>query len=121
MLNHMQAQKLFHKKKFYHGGIIEMVIWRLPNVDAERPHGLKYRLVYVEPGGLEFKPRRAKYDDRRQQNICVLEHDFLQAGVPADPDNHRPHDVLHGDRQFFLAVEGPVHSRIKRPRWSPFN
>lgn len=29
------------------GGIIEMVIWQLPEPTAERPHGLKYRLVYV--------------------------------------------------------------------------
>jgi hypothetical protein len=27
-----------------------MVIWRLPSFDSERPHGLKYRLVYVKNG-----------------------------------------------------------------------
>jgi hypothetical protein len=35
----MSAVKLFHNKQLYHGGIIEMVIWRLPSVDTERPHG----------------------------------------------------------------------------------
>ena len=28
------------------GTIREMVIWRLPAPDPERPHGLKYRLFY---------------------------------------------------------------------------
>ena len=60
MLDHMLAIKLFHKKQFYCGGIIEMVIWRLPNVDAERPHGLKYRLVYVKEG-----KRLVGYDNER--------------------------------------------------------
>jgi hypothetical protein len=46
----MSAIKLFHKKQLCRGGIIEMVIWQLPGVDPERPHGLKYRLVYVKDG-----------------------------------------------------------------------
>jgi hypothetical protein len=29
-----------------YGAIKEMVIWQLPDRDAERPHGLKYRLYY---------------------------------------------------------------------------
>lgn len=32
------------------GAIIEMTIWRLPHVDAERPHGLKYSLFYGRGG-----------------------------------------------------------------------
>jgi hypothetical protein len=51
---------LFHKKQFYRGGIIEMVIWRLPSVDSERPHRLKYRLVYVKYG-----KRLVGYDNER--------------------------------------------------------
>jgi hypothetical protein len=43
----MKAQKLCHRRQTYRNGLIEMVIWRLPQTDAERPHGLKYRLVYV--------------------------------------------------------------------------
>jgi hypothetical protein len=56
----MRAMKLFHKKQFYHNGIIEMVIWRLPSSDSERPHGLKYRLVYVKNG-----KRLVGYDNER--------------------------------------------------------
>jgi len=68
-LSHMSATKLFHKKQFHRGGIIEMVIWRLPNVDVERPHGLKYRLVYVKEG-----KRLVGYDKERGKgdtNILV--------------------------------------------------
>ena len=49
MLSHMPAIKLFHKKQFHRGGI-----------DAERPHGLKYRLVYVKEG-----KRLVGYDNER--------------------------------------------------------
>ena len=56
----MPAVKLFHKKQLYRGGIIEMVIWRLRSVDSERPHGLKYRLLYVREG-----KRLVGYDNER--------------------------------------------------------
>ncbi len=59
-LYHMPTIKLFHKKQLYHGGNIEMVIWRLPSADSERSHGLKYRLVYVKDGR-----RLVGYDNER--------------------------------------------------------
>lgn len=41
------ATLLYQGKKIYPDGAIkEMVIWRLPDRNAERPHGLKYRLYY---------------------------------------------------------------------------
>lgn len=46
----MKAQCIFSKKKPLSGGVVEMVIWRLPAATAERPHGLKYRLVYIVAG-----------------------------------------------------------------------
>ena len=46
----MNAQCLFNKKKPFAGGMVEMVIWQLPTTTAERPHGLKYRLVYIVAG-----------------------------------------------------------------------
>jgi len=43
----MSAKLLFKDKFIYADGAIrEMVIWRLPDSDNERPHGLKYRLYY---------------------------------------------------------------------------
>ena len=40
---HMAARMLFHHKEIRGDVIIEMVIWQLPEVTAQRPHGLKYR------------------------------------------------------------------------------
>jgi hypothetical protein len=46
----MPAELLFKDKYLYRDGAIrEMVIWRLPASDKERPHGLKYRLFYGNP------------------------------------------------------------------------
>ena len=46
----MKAQRIFYHKEVMSGGVIEMVIWQLPELTAERPHGLKYRLVYAVDG-----------------------------------------------------------------------
>lgn len=47
----MAANLLFRDKYVYADGAIrEMVIWRLPDTDSERPGGLKYRLYYGYPG-----------------------------------------------------------------------
>lgn len=40
----MKARKLFYYKAIQGKVVVEMVIWRLPAVSADRPHGLKYRL-----------------------------------------------------------------------------
>jgi len=46
----MKAQRIFYHKEIIFGGVIEMVIWQLPEPTEDRPHGLKYRLVYVRDG-----------------------------------------------------------------------
>lgn len=46
----MKAALLLSRKHVYRAGLVEMVIWKLPMKTAERPHGLKYRLVYVVAG-----------------------------------------------------------------------
>ena len=45
-----------------------MVIWRLPNTDSERPHGLKYRLFYGYPGQclVRYDNERGKGDHRHE-------------------------------------------------------
>ena len=48
------------RQDFSDGGIVEMKIWKLPESDAERPHGLKYRLFYGH-GGI----RIVGYDNER--------------------------------------------------------
>lgn len=57
----MRARKLLDKKaRFDDGGIREMVIWALPEPEADRPHGLKYRLYYGKGG-----KRLVGYDNER--------------------------------------------------------
>jgi len=56
----MKAYCIFSKKRPYADGMIEMVIWQLPAAVAERPHGLKYRLVYIVAG-----KRRVGYDNEK--------------------------------------------------------
>ena len=50
------ALLLRDKKALASGALIEMVIWKLPQPDPERPHGYKYRLYY----GLRWKPKPPK-------------------------------------------------------------
>jgi len=40
----MKAEKIIQDKRVTESLIIERVVWRLPQTNAERPHGLKYRL-----------------------------------------------------------------------------
>ena len=47
MMQPIKARRIFYHKEMMLGGVIEMVIWQLPEPTAERPHGLKYRLVYA--------------------------------------------------------------------------
>ncbi len=64
---HMVARLLFRDKYIYRDGAIrEMVIWRLPVADAERPHGLKYRLYYGRSGEclVRYDNERVKGDHR---------------------------------------------------------
>ncbi len=63
----MSAKLLFRDKYIYADGAIrEMVIWRLPEADRERPHGLKYSLFYGRHGKclLRYDNERGKGDHR---------------------------------------------------------
>ena len=41
---------LYQKLRLGGGGIVEIVIWRLPRPTPDRPHGIKYRLYYGRGG-----------------------------------------------------------------------
>ena len=44
---HMAARLVYREKYIYSDGAIrEMVLWQLPRISPDRPHGLKYRLYY---------------------------------------------------------------------------
>ena len=73
IFDHMVAQLIFRDKYIYADGAIreiEMVIWRLPVTDSERPHGLKYRLYYGHPGKclIRYDNERGKGDHRHKDS-----------------------------------------------------
>ncbi len=67
----MKAKLLFSDKYvFKDGAIREMIIWQLPGIDAERLHGLKYRLYYGNPDQclVRYDNERGKGDHRHYGN-----------------------------------------------------
>ena len=42
-----KAELLYHEKRSYAGGIIELVIWRVPEPVPPSEHPFKYRFVFV--------------------------------------------------------------------------
>jgi hypothetical protein len=66
----MKAELLFHQRVDYDdGGIVEMVLWRVPTPVAPSTHGLKYSLFYGHPGIREvgYDNERGKGDHRHFQ------------------------------------------------------
>ncbi len=63
----MKAELLLRDKKVLSSGaILELVIWKLPESDLDRPHGYKYRLYYGR-GGVRivgYDNERGKEDHR---------------------------------------------------------
>ncbi|MEM5315163.1 DUF6516 family protein [Paraburkholderia sp. JHI869] len=55
---------------FPDGAIVEMRIWRLPQPDRERPHGLKYSLFYGVAGRriVGYDNERGKGDHRHYRD-----------------------------------------------------
>ena len=71
MMCHMKAELLFRDKFVYADGAIrEMTLWRLPAVDLERPHGLKYSLYYGRDGVriVGYDNERGKGDHRHYRD-----------------------------------------------------
>jgi hypothetical protein len=63
----MQAELLYRNKlTLDSGAVIEEVIWKLPTPDADRPHGFKYRLVYLRENHriIGYDNERGKGDHR---------------------------------------------------------
>jgi hypothetical protein len=56
----MNAELLYREKRTYAGGIIEMVVWRVPDPVPPSEHPFKYRLVFVRGG-----KRLVGYDNER--------------------------------------------------------
>lgn len=57
----MQASLIYRYREVYSdGSLAEIVIWKLPQPEVERPHGYKYRLYYGKSGH-----RLVGYDNER--------------------------------------------------------
>ena len=66
----MKADLLFHQRIDYDdGGIVEMVLWRVPSPVPPSIHDLKYSLFYGREGVLEvgYDNERGKGDHRHFQ------------------------------------------------------
>jgi len=68
----MKANLIIDRKVvFPDGAILQMVVWRLPERDPERPHGLKYRFYYGLANGdcmVRYDNERGKGDHRHLGN-----------------------------------------------------
>ena len=68
----MDAELVFHQRILYDdGGIVEMVIWKVPAPVPPSSHGLKYSLFYGRPG-----VREVGYDNERGKGDHRLMSDF---------------------------------------------
>ncbi len=70
----MKATLLYRSKTLLaSGAVVEMVIWKLPQADFERPHGLRYRLYYGRSGRrlVSYDNERGKGDHRHIGNLEV--------------------------------------------------
>lgn len=56
----INAELLYREKRRYAGGIIELVVWRVPEPIPPSEHPFKYRLVFVRDG-----ERVVGYDNER--------------------------------------------------------
>jgi len=68
----MKAELLFHQRIDYDdGGIVEMVLWRVPTAVPPSTHGLKYSLFYGRAGVREvgYDNERGKGDHRHFRGV----------------------------------------------------
>ncbi len=91
----MQAQLLYrNKRQLDSGALIEEVIWKLPKPQSDRPHGYKYRLVYVRDG-----KRVVGYDNERGKS------DHRHYGSHAEPYHFTTLEQLLADFRTDVAKE----------------
>ena len=72
------AELLFHEKRAYAGGIIEIVVWWVPAPVPPGDHPFKYRLVFARDGRrvVGYDNERGK-GDHRHIGRKELRHEFV--------------------------------------------
>lgn len=71
IIANMGAELIYrNKKKLASGAIVEVIVWRLPAPNGERPHGYKYRLYYGRDGEriVGYDNERGKGDHRHYRD-----------------------------------------------------
>jgi Family of unknown function (DUF6516) len=60
------SELLYREKRSYAGGVVEMVVWRVPEPVPPSEHPFKYRLVFVRGGKrvIGYDNERGKGDHR---------------------------------------------------------
>lgn len=89
----MKAVELFRTKDHFGHGIVEIVIWRVPEPVPPSEHPYKYRLVYVIKG-----KRVVGFDNERGKG------DHLHPGDREEPYRFTSPQQLMAD--FWQAVKG---------------
>ena len=90
----MKAQEVFRVKQVYGAGIVEIVIWQVPQPVPPSEHPYKYRLVYVVNGQrvLGYDNERGKGDHkhvgRHEEPYRVISPQQLMADFMADLKEH---------------------------------
>lgn len=66
----MKATKIIHTKEEYGDGLIEVVIWNVPQPVPPSEHSFKYRLVYIVDGNrvVGYDNERGKGDHKHLNN-----------------------------------------------------
>jgi hypothetical protein len=61
-----EAELLLRTRHAHAGGVVEMVVWRVPKPVPPSEHAFKYRLVYLRDGGriVGYDNERGKGDHR---------------------------------------------------------
>ena len=83
IIPYMKAELLFHRKNIERNGdIVEMLMWKVPP-SKDRPHGLKYSLVYVHLCELEApSSRRGVNAEFAGGRVLAGSHRLLPVGAP---------------------------------------
>ncbi len=85
----MKAKLIYRVKEAYLRGVIEAVIWEVPEPVQPSVHGIKYRLVYLvdekrlvgydnERGKGDHKHLRGVQSSYEFTDVPTLLHDFLR-------------------------------------------
>ena len=84
-----EARLILHTKTSVHDGVVEMVVWSLPQPAPPSQHTFKYRLVFVRDGKrvVGYDNERGKGDHKhirgaqrayRFKDVPTLIRDFLR-------------------------------------------